>query len=247
MRSGQLHPNQQDVMEKAAVATLSLGGVSIRSFPWNFRSFQGISSTSQSRNPHLFRDSTHYHQVNFHEPNWRICDVVAKQLKSVLWKEMEQYPIFHLSCGVTLSHLRPQKKKEKKTTEIPNASSKALRRWGRWRGCVFMRTCANHWPLLQRCSCLEWFGGDHLLRKLVQLCKTGWCLWKALTFLLANPKYSPRSLQLSFPTSQPQINHFEGEIWMVPLLYGCGNGLVYPCLHPTLAAWDEANIIWMAS
>lgn len=69
MRSGQLHPNQQDVMEKAAVATLSLGGVSIRSFPWNFRSFQAISSTSQSRNLHLFRDSTHYHHVNFHEPN----------------------------------------------------------------------------------------------------------------------------------------------------------------------------------
>lgn len=130
---------------------------------------------------------------------------------------MEQYPIFHLSCGVTLSHLRPQKKKK---TEIPNASSKALRRWGRWRGCVFMRTCANHWPLLQRCSCLEWFGVDHLLRKLVQLCKIGWCLWKSSYLFVGYPKYSPRSLQLSFPTSHPQINHFEGKSgWSLALTF----------------------------
>lgn len=171
--------------------------------------------------------------------------------------------MFHLSCGVTLSHWRPQKKK----TEIPNASSKALRRWGRWRGCVFMRTCANHWPLLQRCSCLEWLGVDHLLRKLVQLCKIGWCLWKALP-RFGYPKYSPRSFCLSdFPAPNQPL---WGEIWMV-LGSPCPNfhpghfrfaihpglvapGLLYDPWHdwcilvpPMLAGWDEANIIWMAS
>lgn len=160
---------------------------------------------------------------------------------------MEQYPIFHLSCGVTLSHLRPQKKK----TEIPNASSKALRRWGRWRGCVFMRTCANHWPLLQRCSCLEWFGVDHLLRKLVQLCKIGWCLWKALTFLLATrnihqglyssfsdfpapnqPLWGGKSgwslvvLALTFIFRSFRETAIHPGLVTLRMLYGCGNGIV---------------------
>ena len=149
---------------------------------------------------------------------------------------MEQYPMFHLSCGVTISHLCPQYKK----TEIPNASSKALRRWGRWRGCVFMRTCANllhwnHWPLLQRCSCLEWFGVDHFLRKLVQLCKTGRCLRQVLTFFWL-PEIFTKVFTVVFPTSHPQINHFEGEIWMVP----CPNfhpGHFGVAIHPPLWLW----------
>ncbi len=115
-------------------------------------SFQATYLSQQSPNPQWFNSLVWKPIISISWTKLKSLACRGQTIKVGVLERNRTLP--HVSSILCCDncHLRPpEKKKRRRKTEIPNASSKALRRWGRWRGCVFMRTCANllhwnHWP-----------------------------------------------------------------------------------------------------